>query len=139
MKLTNTLGALLVGFSLAAAGSAFNAALADDKPAAASSQQPWLTIPQLIARLEAAGYRNIEEIEREDDRYEVRAATASGVRRKLYVHPQTGAVISERRAGRQNEYSEQGERASSSADCSERRCREDLPRGAPGGSTTPAK
>lgn len=48
------------------------------------------------ARLESAGYRNIEKIERESGSYEVKATDLAGRRIKLYVHPQTGEVIDQR-------------------------------------------
>lgn len=128
----NTLAALLIGFALAAVGSAFTSALADEKRAAVSSEQQWLSIPQIIEKLEAAGYRNIEKIEREHGSYEVRATNRNGERSKLYVHRQTGEVISDRQKERKYERSESERRGTGSAECNERRCRDDLPQ------TTPA-
>ena len=56
----------------------------------------WLSIPEVHARLESAGYRNIEKIERESGSYEVKATDQAGRRIKLYVHPKTGEVIDQR-------------------------------------------
>ena len=130
MTAKNILTALLIGFSLAAVGSAFTSALADEKRAPVS-EQPWLSIPQIIGKLEAAGYRNIEKIEREHGSYEVRATNRNGQRSKLYVHPQTGEVISDRQRERKYERSEREWRGAGSADCNERRCRDDLPQTQP--------
>ena len=43
-------------------------------------------------RVEAAGYRNIREIEHEHGRYEVKAQNAQGAHVKLYVNATSGAV-----------------------------------------------
>lgn len=94
----------------------------------------WLSIPEVHARLESAGYRNIEKIEREHGSYEVKATDRNGQRMKLYVHPQTGEVISQR--GRDSKRDSKRDKSASddskssqrnSADCNKRRCRDDLP------------
>lgn len=61
--------------------------------AAPVSAIQWLTIKQVYDKLEAAGYKEITEIERDHGRYEVKATHADGQRLKLYVDPQTGSVI----------------------------------------------
>ncbi|MBI2754864.1 MAG: PepSY domain-containing protein [Betaproteobacteria bacterium] len=100
-------------------------ARASDHKTGATAEQPWLPIPQIYAKLEAAGYRNIEKIEREHGTYEVRATDQQGARVRLDVHPQTGAIL-ERGARRQTpDGTERRQRAS--AECNERRCRDDLP------------
>ncbi len=82
--------------------------------------------PEVAARLESAGYRNIEKIEREGGSYEVKAADQAGRRIKLYVHPQTGEVIDQRQRDKYDGgHAKSNQR--SSADCNERRCRDDLP------------
>ena len=129
MTLKRILPALAIGLALGAASTWVTPAFSDDKraPAAAgSADRQWLSIPQIVDKLEAAGYRNIEKIEREHGNYEVRATNRDGRRSKLYVHPQTGEVIGHR----QRESDESGERKSASADCNERRCRDDLPQSA---------
>ena len=99
---------------------------AQDVRSAKNDTARWLSIPEVAARLESAGYRNIEKIEREGGSYEVKAADQAGRRIKLYVHPQTGEVIDQRqRAKYDGGYANSNQR--SSADCNERRCRDDLP------------
>ena len=97
----------------------------DGRPASADKAK-WLSIPEVHARLESAGYRNIEKIEREGGSYEVKAADQAGRRIKLYVHPQTGEVIDQRQRDKYDGgHAKSNQR--SSADCNERRCRDDLP------------
>lgn len=51
-----------------------------------------LTVRDVYDRMEAAGYRDIREIEWDHGRYEVKASNAQGARVKLYVNATTGAV-----------------------------------------------
>ena len=51
-------------------------------------------IRQLLAKVEAAGYRAVRKIEREHDEVEVSADDAQGQRVKLRLDPQTGALKS---------------------------------------------
>ncbi|SDM38990.1 Peptidase propeptide and YPEB domain-containing protein [Oryzisolibacter propanilivorax] len=60
--------------------------------AAAVSPQARLTLRDIYDRMEAAGYRDIREIEWDHGRYEVKADNARGERLKLYVNATTGAV-----------------------------------------------
>ena len=53
---------------------------------------PQLTVRDNYDRVEAAGYRNIREIEHEHGRYEVKAQNAQGAHVKLYVNATSGAV-----------------------------------------------
>lgn len=53
---------------------------------------PHLNIRDVYNRLEAAGYREIREIEWDDGRYEAEASNAQGARVKLYVNASTGTV-----------------------------------------------
>ncbi|MDR0777563.1 MAG: PepSY domain-containing protein [Azonexus sp.] len=73
---------------------------ADERAAAAGA---WMPITQLIERLEADGYRDIEEIERDDGRYEVRATDRQGVRVKLYLHRQTGELLDQNQERRRRD------------------------------------
>jgi uncharacterized protein YceH (UPF0502 family) len=99
---------------------------AQDVRSAKNDTARWLSIPEVAARLESAGYRNIEKIEREGGSYEVKAADQAGRRIKLYVHPQTGEVIDQRQRDKYDGgYAKSNQR--SSAHCNERRCRDDLP------------
>jgi uncharacterized protein YceH (UPF0502 family) len=99
---------------------------AQDVRSANTDKARWLSIPEVHARLESAGYRNIEKIERESGSYEVKATDQAGRRIKLYVHPQTGEVIDQRQRDKYDGgYAKNSQRNSS--DCNERRCRDDWP------------
>ena len=117
--------AIPAALSFAAATSA-NTAQQQATPATA----PWLSIAQVHSQLEAAGYRNIEKIEREHGNYEVKATNREGQRVKLHVHPQTGAVLDLRRH-RHEEKLNAGEKklGKPGVECNKRRCRDDLPDG----------
>ncbi|MBS0465821.1 MAG: PepSY domain-containing protein [Proteobacteria bacterium] len=62
--------------------------------AAPAAQQ--LTIRDIYDRVEAAGYRDMREIEWDHGRYEVKASNAQGQRVKLNVNAATGAIESTR-------------------------------------------
>lgn len=89
------LGTLAIGAALIAGGAFLAPVLAQTTSAdtSMSTQADWLTIPQLYERLEAAGYSAIDEIEREDDGYEVKATDRDGRRVEIDVHPITGEVL----------------------------------------------
>jgi hypothetical protein len=113
----NAVPAILAAAGLALAGTAFA-----DSHRGAAAERSWLSIPEVHRKLEAAGYRNIEKIERERGGYEVRATDRDGRRVKLDVDAARGEVIERRfRDG-----DRRGERADG-AECSKRRCRDDLP------------
>ena len=132
----------LIVTSLIAAGFLATTPYAQDTRAGAADKTRWLSIPEVHARLESAGYRNIEKIERESGSYEIKATDRNGQRVKLYVHPQTGEVMNRRyRDASRNKHdkSDSGyarNNPRNSADCNERRCRDDLPR--PGSVQPPA-
>lgn len=120
-----TLSTLAIVGTLLTAMAVTLPARAGDHKTATTTEQPWLPIPQIYAKLEAAGYRNVEKIEREHGTYEVRATDRQGARVRLDVHPQTGAILDR---GARNRASDGNERrASPSANCNERRCRDDMP------------
>lgn len=106
MKSKTLIPALALSAALAAGG-VFTASLyaqeaTGTRPVAAART---LSIAQIHERLEAAGYRNIEKIERERDRYEVDATDRDGRRVELEVDATSGQVIEvevkrDRRAGR---------------------------------------
>ncbi len=79
------------GIAQAQATPATQAPAAATAPAAAQ-----LTVRDVYDRMEAAGYRDIREIEWDHGRYEVKASNAQGERVKLYVNATTGAVESTR-------------------------------------------
>lgn len=97
-------------------------------------ERQWLSIPQICEKLETAGYRHIEKIERERGSYEVRASDSSGRRVKLYVNPTTGEVFdraAEKRRRDKGDRTMTNDRRYRPGDCNERRCRDDLPSPAP--------
>ena len=91
---------LLIAFASAAAAAALATGIAQAQspaPAAAPTAAtapaaPQLTIRDIYDRMEAAGYRDLREIEFSKGRYEVKARNAQGERVKLYVNATTGAV-----------------------------------------------
>jgi hypothetical protein len=126
MKPITIISSLAVIGTFAAAGIFFTPSLAADSTTAPLAERQWLSIPQVHEKLEAAGYRHIEKIEREHGGYEARATDSHGDRIKLYVNPQTGAVMDQRGQGPRVRDGGDGSRRSS-GDCTKRRCRDDLP------------
>ena len=88
----------------ACAGTALTLGIAQAQPAQPASAAaqvttpaaPQLSIRDIYDRMEAAGYRDMREIEFDNGRYEVKARNARGERVKLYVNASTGAVERER-------------------------------------------
>lgn len=131
MRLTRTLLPLALGAGLMAGGAVQPAFAGELRNAPAAAERQWLSIGDVHQKLEAAGYRNVEKIEREHGTYEARATDRNGVRVKLRIHPQSGEIAERGERydrTRQREY-EGGEK--SSADCNKRRCRDDLPTAVP--------
>ncbi|MGE8617687.1 MAG: PepSY domain-containing protein [Achromobacter spanius] len=96
-RIQKSLAALAIGASALVAGTAVQAQAATPAPAATTPAAPMLTIRQVYDKMEAAGYRNISEIERSRKHgYEVKAYDPQGQRVKLYVDPQSGAVTRSR-------------------------------------------
>lgn len=60
--------------------------------AAVTTAAPALNLRQIYDRIEAAGYRDIREIEWDDGRYEAKASNAQGQRMKLYVNATSGTI-----------------------------------------------
>lgn len=98
--------AVVIGGAAATAGLAF--AQTDSAPAAGTTATPattspraadksnWLDMRQIIDRVEAAGYTDIREIEREKDGYEVKARDGQGRSVKLYLEPVAGKIVKEK-------------------------------------------
>lgn len=99
-RIQKSLAALAIGASALVAGTAVQAQTATPAPAAPAATAPaapMLSIRQVYDKMEAAGYRNISEIERSRKHgYEVKAYDPQGQRVKLYVDPQSGAVTRSR-------------------------------------------
>lgn len=88
----------LAGLSMGgmAQGTAPVAAPAAMPQATAPMSQPVLNIRQIYDRVDAAGYRELQEIEWSDGRYEVKGRNAQGERVKLEVDGRTGEVLRSR-------------------------------------------
>ncbi|TVO67038.1 PepSY domain-containing protein [Denitromonas ohlonensis] len=111
MKTRTLLASLAMAAGLVAGGAALVPAFAQNAPVAAPmSEAAWLSIPQIHDKLTAAGYRDIRSVERERNRYEVKATNAEGQRVELYVDPQSGEVMKteRKRADRDDEDRERG-------------------------------
>lgn len=59
----------------------------------ATTQANWMTMEQVQTKLQAAGYRDFEKIERDTSKYEVKATDAQGRRVELDVDPVTGDIL----------------------------------------------
>ncbi|MDY0107469.1 MAG: PepSY domain-containing protein [Giesbergeria sp.] len=125
MKIATLLTSLALCGGLAVGGALLAPSIAGENRPALTGERQWLSIAQIHDKLEAAGYRNIEKIERERGGYEVRATDRQGDRIKLYVNPQTGEIMKQRGENRRQGMDAEGARQS--ADCNKRRCRDDLP------------
>jgi len=135
MRTKTMLSALAITAGLVAGGLFLSPSFAKDNDSSAGRQ--WLSIAQLSDRLEAAGYRNIEEIEREHGGYEVRATDRDGKRVKLRLNPWTGEVEQGQAQRSRHRENTRGvaDTGRGGVECSERRCRDDLPQA---GSAKPA-
>lgn len=130
MRTKTILSAFALGAGLVAGGAVLAPAFAEDNRPVPVGERQWLSIPQIHDKLDAAGYRNIEKIEREDGAYEARATNRNGERVKLYLNPQTGEILDRRQSKSSRDKNgswgyTQGQL--NSADCNERRCRDNLP------------
>ncbi|MDT3670360.1 MAG: PepSY domain-containing protein [Aromatoleum sp.] len=83
---TLTLSAgLLAGGAIASAFAAGNAT--------GHSAVQWLTPHEVQLKVEALGYRDLTKLERENDKYEIKATNADGRLVAIDVDPVTGAVL----------------------------------------------
>lgn len=126
MKLTTMISSIALAGALAVGGAMLAPSFAGERRMAPVGERQWLSIPQVHEKLEAAGYRQIEKIERERGGYEARATDRQGERIKLYINPQTGEIIDRGSRGKRAKGGGDESRRNS-ADCNERRCRDDLP------------
>lgn len=93
MRTSTLLAALMLALTVSAGSAILYPVFAQASPPSSSaSNTQWLSLPQVQDRVEAAGYRNIEKIEREDNNYEVKATDADGRRVELYLDPVTGEI-----------------------------------------------
>lgn len=132
---------LVLGAGLLAGGFALAPTFAEEGRSAPAAERQWLSIGQVHQKLEAAGFRNVEKIEREHGLYEARATDRNGARVKLHINPQTGEVVdraerSEHRKRDRDGASGEGRQragaasatgsAAGSVECNKRRCRDDM-------------
>ena len=87
--------ALLAGFAGLAAA---QVVAPEDRPAASGEEAvatggKGLPMTEIIAALEAEGYTDFREIEREEGTYEVKARNKEGRFVEVYVLPETGKVV----------------------------------------------
>ncbi len=127
MKRSTLLSSLALGGAFAIGAAWLVPGFAGEDRSGTDGDRQWLSIPQVHAKLEAAGYRHIEKIERERGAYEVRATDRNGERVKLYLNPQTGDSMNQRGDGKRLGNRDGEGARMSSANCSERRCRDDMP------------
>ena len=125
MKNTAFFSSCILGTALIIGSVVTTPTFAGERRDTSTGERGWLSLSQVHARLEAAGYRNIEKIEREHGGYEARATDANGSRVKVYVNPQSGE-ISDRHASGKRAQDTRGERTGNTAECNQRRCRDDL-------------
>ena len=97
MRATTLIATLALTGGIIGAGAAIAPAFAQNAAPAATSAAPvqsnWMSIKDVLNKLEAAGYRDFREVERDDNRYEVKTTDPQGQRVELDVDPVTGDVL----------------------------------------------
>ena len=99
MRATTLIATLALTAGIIGAGAAIAPAFAQTTAPAATpatapaAQSNWLSIKDVLGKLEAAGYTDFREIEREKNKYEVKATDPQGQRVELDVDPVTGDVL----------------------------------------------
>lgn len=97
MRTSHILSAIVLGSGLIAGGATIAPAMAQSAATQSSAQaQAELTLGQVYDKLVAQGFRDIDEIERERDRFEVKATNAEGKRVKLEVDAKSGEILDTR-------------------------------------------
>lgn len=104
MRATTLIATLALTGGLIGAGAAIAPAFAQNAapaatpatataPAAPAAQSNWMSLKDVQTKLEAAGYTDFREIEREKNKYEVKATDPQGQRVELDVDPVTGDIL----------------------------------------------
>ena len=93
MRATPLIATLVLSAGILGASAALVPAFAQSAAVNQASQQQTLTMQQVLTKLEAAGYTDFREIEREKNKYEVKATDPQGQRVELDVDPVTGDVL----------------------------------------------
>lgn len=100
MSTTKLLSALAISTGMLVTGASFAPAFAQTASTTAVTQTtpaaPVLTIKQIYDKLEAAGYTDITEIERDRDVYEAKALNKEGQRAKIDMDLSTGNILKTR-------------------------------------------
>lgn len=73
------------------------------QPNTSDQKDTWLNLGQIYDKLEAAGYTDVREIERENDGYEAKARDSKGRAVKLYIEPLEGRIVGEKLRDRKRE------------------------------------
>jgi len=89
--------------SISQAGAAVVELAPAGQPNTSGQQDTWLNLGQIYDKLEAAGYTDVREIERENDGYEAKARDSKGRAIKLYVEPLEGRIVGEKVRDRKRE------------------------------------
>lgn len=98
MRATTLIATLALTGGLIGAGAAIVPAFAQNAATTATATAPaaqsnWMSLKDVQAKLEAAGYTDFREIERDKNKYEVKATDPQGQRVELDVDPVTGDVL----------------------------------------------
>ena len=101
MRATTLIATLALTAGIIGAGAAIAPAFAQTTAPAATpatatapaAQSNWLSIKDVLGKLEAAGYTDFREVERDKNKYEVKATDPQGQRVELDVDPVTGDVL----------------------------------------------
>ena len=93
MRANTLIATLMLTGGMFAAGTTLFPAFARSDTPIAISQSNWMSLQEVLSRLGAAGFHDFEEIERESDKYEVKAIDPQGRRVELYVDPVTGEIL----------------------------------------------
>lgn len=98
MRATTLIATLALTGGIIGAGAAIAPAFAQNAAPAATATAPaaqsnWMSLKDVQTKLEAAGYTDFREIEREKNKYEVKATDPQGQRVELDVDPVTGDVL----------------------------------------------
>ena len=93
MRATTLIATLALTGGLLGAGAAFMPAMAQTSGTTATTQANWLTMQQVQTKLEAAGYRDFEKIERERDKLRGQGHRSAGTACRTRHRPVTGDVL----------------------------------------------
>lgn len=126
MNSPNALTHLCVACCLLASSMAVTTAHADDDHAEWRDAGTVLSVPQVLQKLQAAGYHQVEKIKLKRGSYEVRTLGRDGERIKLHVNAQTGDILG-RRDAHKNDDNAGNLVQKLMGQCNERRCRDDTP------------